>query len=85
MPLAELLDERTESVPGVLRIEFLQVRDDVIDPMEQLKVVEIREILFAQIVQEAPTLADPKASRDAVLRERAATDPARSTRRARAS
>src|SRR4029079_12382292 len=43
VPLSELLDDRPESVRGLLRIQLLSSRNDVVDPMEQLNVIEIRE------------------------------------------
>ena len=46
VPLSELLDKHTESVPGLLRIELVQPRDDLVDPMEQLHVIETRQMLF---------------------------------------
>ena len=41
--LSEFLDKHTESVAGLLRVELIEVRDDLVDPMEQLDVIEIRQ------------------------------------------
>ena len=42
--------------PASSRVELLEPRDDLVDPMEQLDVVETRQMLFTQIVQDAPVL-----------------------------
>src|SRR5262249_25564813 len=52
MPLSELLDKRAESFPGLLRVELVELRDDLADLMEQLGVVEIRQVLLAQLVHD---------------------------------
>jgi hypothetical protein len=49
MPLSELLDKRAESFPGLLRVELVELRDDLADLMEQLDVIEIRQMLLAHL------------------------------------
>jgi hypothetical protein len=51
MPLSELLDKRAESFPGLLRVELVELRDDLADLMEQLDVIEIRQMLLAELVR----------------------------------
>ena len=47
VPLSELLNKHTESLPSLLRIEVIQPRDDLVDPMKQLHVIETRDVRFA--------------------------------------
>ena len=41
MPFSKLLDQRTESIPSLVRVELLELRDDLVDPVKQLDVVEV--------------------------------------------
>jgi len=50
--LSELVDKHTQRVLGLPHVELVELRDDLVDPMEQLSVIKIHQSLFVQLIQE---------------------------------